>query len=207
METEVKVALIGVCTAIIPALIALIGICIQKKCKEKEITKPEITKPEITKPEIITITEIITKPEIITKWISCSRYDELPENFIYVGDINYDGKVYIGRFNNTPGKVNIKNDKIWNFWVEGEGSSTHGEVLTINGNYKWINITRGELIPNNAVPHSIDKHGDKVWVGKNIRGEPGKINCHDNDSQNPKMYNIWCHNDGRNEIAYILTIS
>ena len=31
METEVKVALIGVCTAIIPALIALIGICIQKK--------------------------------------------------------------------------------------------------------------------------------------------------------------------------------
>jgi len=187
METEVKVALIGVLTAIIPALIALIGICIQKKCKAPE---PE---PE---------------PEpVITKWISCSRYDELPVNFIYVGDINYDGKVYIGRFNNTPGKVNIKNDKIWNFWVQGEGSSTHGEVLTTNGNYEWKNINRGELIPNNAVPHSIDKHGDKVWVGKNIMGEPGKINCHDNDSQNPKMYNIWCHNDGRNEIAYILTIS
>ena len=144
---------------------------------------------------------------VITKWISCSRYDELPENFIYVGDINYDGKVYIGRFNNTPGKVNIDKGKIWNFWVQGEGQSVHGDVLTTNGKYEWKYINRGQLIPDNIVPHSIDNNKDKVWVGKNIRGEPGKINCHDNDSQNPEMYNIWCHNDGNSKFAYILTIS
>ena len=121
----------------------------------------------------------------IYEWVPKSRDDDLPSNAIYSGSTNTDGHVYVGRFSNIPGKVNLTNKKINNFWVQAMGSQTCGEVLTTNNIYKWITIVRGDKIPDNAVYSGTDQNGDKVWVGRSASGEPGKINCKDNSSTTP----------------------
>ena len=65
----------------------------------------------------------------------CSRDDEIPHNAVYAGTTSDDGKMYVARVNNTPGKVNLSDgtNKIWNFWVQGLGRSSSGEILTTNG--------------------------------------------------------------------------
>ena len=148
--------------------------------------------------------------KVATKWVPCSRNDEIPHNAVYAGTTSTDGKVYVARINNTPGKVNLRDgtNKIWNFWVHGLWqSSLSGEILTTNGTCSWIDIKHGELIPNNAVFSGRDHSNDKVWVARDKRGEPGKLNCHDNDSKSPKMYNLWCHDSCKNREGQILTIS
>ena len=147
------------------------------------------------------------KKNLQIKWVPKSRNDSMPTDAVYGGNTATDGHVYIGRFDNTPGKVNIQNDKIWNFWVEAKGSRTCGEVLTTNGTCDWVEIKRGEEIPKNAIYSGKDQQNDRVWVGKSISGEPGKINCSNNSSKNPTMYNLWCHHSGQSSKAYILTIS
>ena len=127
------------------------------------------------------------------EWVSKNRYDSLPDNVIYAGHTSTDNNVYVGRVKNTPGKVNLENGTIYNFWVHGLGSYQSGEVLVSDNNYKWIDIKRDDMIPKNAVYSGIDSSCDKVWVGKSSSGEPGKINCHDNHSENPSMCNLWCH--------------
>ena len=129
------------------------------------------------------------------KWIQQSRGDTLPLNSIYAGTTPNDGHVYVGRINNVPGKVNLHNKLIYNFWSQDFSSSYQsGEVLTTTHTYKWKRISRGELIPNNAVYSGLDTSKDKVWVGKSLNGYAGKINCHSNSSKEPKMHNLWYHN-------------
>ena len=93
------------------------------------------------------------------------------------------------------------------FWVEGLGWSSSGEVLTANGTCAWIDIKYGKLIPNNAIFSGRGHCNDKVWVARDKRGEPGKLNCYRDYSKNPKMYNPWCHNSSRNREGQILTMS
>lgn len=147
--------------------------------------------------------------KVVIKWMPYSRDDEISHNAVYAGTTHVDGKMYVARVNNTPGKVNLSDgtNKIWNFWVEGLGRSSSGEILTTNGTCTWIDIKHGDLIPSNAVFSGRDHCNDKVWVARDKRGEPGKLNCHDNDSKNPKMHNLWCHNSWRNREGQILTIS
>ena len=141
------------------------------------------------------------------KWVPKSRGDDIPVNSIYAGTTKTDGYVYIGRFNNIPGKVNLSNGKIYNFWVQALGSQKYGEVLTTTNSYKWVDIKRNELIPKNAVYSGRDQVNDKVWVGRSISGEPGKINCINNESTTPLMCNLWCHSKSLSEqVAHILVI-
>lgn len=146
------------------------------------------------------------KKNILIIWKPVSRGDTLPENCIYAGNTSTDGHVYVGRFDNIPGKVNLKNNKINSFWVQAKGNRSCGEVLITNGNVKWVEIKRGDYIPDNAIYSGIDQSSDKVWVGRSISGEPGKINCHDNTAIKPKMYNLWCHHSGSSSKAHILVI-
>ena len=46
------------------------------------------------------------------KWVAKSRNDDLPIDAIYAGSTSTDGHVYVARFNNIPGKVNLSNNKI-----------------------------------------------------------------------------------------------
>lgn len=145
--------------------------------------------------------------ELRIEWVPKRRNEELPPGAVYAGTTSTDGQIYVGRFASTPGKVNLDNSKVYNFWVQNEGSRDCGEVLATNGNVNWVDIKRNELIPRNAVYSGKDRSGDKVWVGRNRGGEAGKINCHDNNASNPKMWNIWCHAGGSSSNAQILTIS
>jgi hypothetical protein len=140
------------------------------------------------------------------EWVTKSRNDDLPVNAIYAGSTSTDGHVYVARFNNIPGKVNLSNNKIYNFWVQAIGSSTIGEVLITTNIYKWIDIKRGDKIPNNAIYSGLDQNGDKVWVGRTINGESGKINCHDNISDTPLMHNLWYNKHNSDTKAHILVI-
>merc|ERR1712166_951738 len=74
---------------------------------------------------------IMKNTDKIYEWVSKSRGDELPSNTIYSGSTHTDGHVYVARFNNIPGKVNLSNKKIYNFWVQAIGSQKCGEVLII----------------------------------------------------------------------------
>jgi len=141
------------------------------------------------------------------KWVPKSRGHDLPVNAIYAGTTKTDGHVYIGRFSNIPGKVNLSKDKIYNFWVEALGSQMTGEVLTTTNSYKWVDIKRNDVIPKNAVYSGRDQAKDKVWVGRSNSGEPGKINCTNNKSTTPLMHNLWCHSKSSAEqTAHILVI-
>ena len=90
----------------------------------------------------------------------------MPKNAIYSCNTYTDGPVYIGGFDNIPGKVNLENNKIWNIWVQDLGSRQVGEILVMNTTYKWKEISRGDTIPSNALYCGLDNHGDKVWVGR-----------------------------------------
>ena len=142
----------------------------------------------------------------IYEWVPKSRGDELPSNAIYSGSTHTDGHVYVGRFNNIPGKVNLSNKKIYNFWVQAIGSQKCGEVLVTNNIYKWVDIVRGDKIPDNAVYSGTDQNGDKVWVGRSVSGESGKINCNDNSSNLPLMHNLWYNKNSSDTKAHILII-
>merc|ERR1712166_1247458 len=149
---------------------------------------------------------IMKNTDKIYEWVSKSRGDELPSNAIYSGSTHTDGHVYVARFNNIPGKVNLSNKKIYNFWVQAIGSQKCGEGLITNNVYRWVNIVRGDKIPDGAVYSGVDQNGDKIWVGRSVSGESGKINCHDNNSKNPLMHNLWYSQHSSNTKAHILVI-
>jgi hypothetical protein len=182
----------------------------KKTCSEKlGIPEPE-PEPEPEPipglvPELVPVLVPETKP---FEWIQRKRGDPLPKKSVYAGTTKRDGPVYVGRFKNTPGKINLDKKNIHNFWVEWEGSSQIGEVLIINGGYKWETIKSGQRIPDNAIESDGRDHsGNRVWVGRSMYEEPGKINCHNDDSENPEMCNLWCHSSGKDTYGEILTYS
>jgi hypothetical protein len=161
----------------------------------------------ISQPETLPVSEPEPEPERELKWVSKSRSDIIPDNAICTGSFKTDGEVYIGRINIGPGKVNLDNGKIWNYWVQNRGSSQSGQMLVCNYKYKWINIKRGGIIPQDAVYSGKDTRNDHVWVGKSQDNEPGKITCMNNTATELKMANLWCHSAwGSYQEAYILTV-
>ena len=128
------------------------------------------------------------------QWIVLKRGDSLPKNAVYAGVTAVDGKMYVAKMDNSPGKVNLKDGKIWNFWSQNYNSRQESEVLVVNGKCIWKEINQGDLIPENAVHVGYDYNLHKVWVGKDITtDEPGKITCIDSDDEKPKMCKLWCH--------------
>ena len=63
------------------------------------------------------------------KWVPMRRGDTIPDNAVYSGQTSSDGEVYIAKIDNSPGKVNLENGKIYNFWTQKYNSRTEGEVL------------------------------------------------------------------------------
>ena len=150
---------------------------------------------------------IVLAKEIFVKWKTFNRGDVLPKTAVYAGNTGNDGAVYVGRVDNTPGKVNLDNGKIWNYWVHGYYSRQSGEILLTNGDCKWVRIKRYDAFPKNAVFSGRDYKNDKVWIGKSVSGEPGKITCENNDAMPSKMWNLWSHGGSRSEFCEVLTIS
>ena len=130
----------------------------------------------------------------VYEWVDIKRGDTLPKNSIYSCTTRTDGPVYIGGFDNIPGKVNLDNKKIWNIWVRDLGSRQNGKILVMNTTYRWKEIKRGDIIPKNALYCGLDNCGDRVWVGRTTQGVPGKINCEQYiESDQYTMHNLWTH--------------
>ena len=129
---------------------------------------------------------------------------------LHAGETSTDGQVFVGRAQNTPGKVNLDSDnKIRDYWVSGiEGSSESGEMLLTSQKCDWVKIKTCDAFPDDAVYSGEVIKGDKVWVGKTLdNGEPGKITCADNSADVPTMGNLWTHSGGSTAECYVLTIS
>lgn len=145
------------------------------------------------------------------EWIPLKNGDNIPENAVYCGQTSDDGKVYVAKFDNSPGKVNLKDGKINNFWSQSYSyPRTEGEVLISHGKNKWIELRNGENIPQGAILSGRDYRLDKVWVGKDVTtDEPGKITCIDSNEEVLRMCHLWCHSywrTSRMKIANILII-
>jgi hypothetical protein len=148
------------------------------------------------------------KPKKI-EWILKKRGEMLPNNSILGGRTKLDGLVYVGKINNSPGKVNLVSNtmNIWNYWVQNLGSSKSGYVLCSDFEFEWNKIKRGDKIDKNAIYCGRDENNHKVWVGKSELDEPGKITCEDSTADEPVMKNIWCHSEWvGNPEGYLLVI-
>ena len=148
----------------------------------------------------------------ILGWVRMKRDDDIPKLAVEAGYTKNDGKVYIGRIEKNPGKINCKINtrKIWNFLVQGIGSTLSrqvGEVFITNFKYEWIEISKNVEIPINSIYNGTDENGDEVWIGKSIHNEPGKIICKTNNDGRPKMDKLWCHGSWcSHKNGYILII-
>ena len=145
------------------------------------------------------------------EWIPLSRGDSLPPNAVYSGVVQGDGDVYIGKIDNSPGKVNLANGRVYNFWSQNYNSRTRGEVLVVHGKKEWVEVQYGEVLPKGAVCTGRDYRGDKVWVAKDVTtDEPGKLTCLDSTDPVPKMCRLWCHSywgTADVKIAKVLVVS
>lgn len=142
------------------------------------------------------------------KWVNRQRGDIIPSDAIMTGINKTDGKMYIGKINDNPAKVNLDKNNIWNFWAKDLDCNQCGDILITNNTVSWKLIKRGQEIPKNAVNTGRDNHGDLVWIGKSKDNEPGKINCEDYSEKNFTMHNFWCHSKFiSSQSAYILIIT
>jgi len=158
----------------------------------------------------------IKQPTKKTKWDPYERGDILPLDAVFAGCVVHDGAVFVGRFNNTPGKVNVKDGKsngnreISNFWVHKyKQSRTSGEVLRANGHIEWKEFKPGRKFPAHSVYSGLNVNGHPNWVGKSITGEPGRITCKETEKLDGgnTMKSLWCHHLGRQTEGFVLTIS
>jgi hypothetical protein len=134
----------------------------------------------------------------ILGWVRMKRDDDIPKLAVESGYTKNDGRVYIGRIEKNPGKITCKINtrKIWNFLVQGIGTTLSrqvGQVFITNLKYEWIEISKNVEIPINSIYNGTDENGDEVWIGKSIHNEPGKIICKTNNDGRPKMDKLWCH--------------
>lgn len=148
----------------------------------------------------------IKKQNPFLEWKISHKGESRPINSIYSGTgCMNDGRCYIARFNNVPGKVNAdvnvktKIVTLCNFWSPGFWHHRHsGEVLTTNCKYEWKKISKGGKIPHNALgPYKINTrefYGGRIkyaWVAKSVSGEPGRLTCdtkYYNDIKNKEEY-------------------
>ena len=49
------------------------------------------------------------------EWLLLKRGDEIPKNAVFAGSTSTDSVVYVEKFDNKPGKVNLTGNKIYNF--------------------------------------------------------------------------------------------
>ena len=114
-----------------------------------------------------------------------------------------DGAVYVARFNNSPGKVTLKNGSIHEFYVLNIGCSFEGEILLTNRLWEWKKIDRGCTIPENAVKNGFNSWNYDCYIGKALCGEPGWLFA----QPNKKMWDINCSSEKVLHKGYILVYS
>lgn len=190
----------------------------QEEVKEKSDNNTEVERNENTKLNVLP--RIVLRPDgssavlnsDILGWVRMKRDDPIPKLAVEAGHTKNDGKVYIGRIDKSPGKINCKinTKKIWSFLVQGIGttlSRQSGQVFITNLNYEWIEISKGSEIPINSIYNGKDENDDQVWIGKSLHNEPGKIVCKPNNDGRPLMDKLWCHGSWcSHHKGYILTV-
>ena len=113
--------------------------------------------------------------------------------------------MYVSRFDNTPGKVTLKNGRIHEFCVHDIGCSSTGEILLTNRHWEWKEIKKDWNIPENAVKNGLNRSGYYAFIGKSLCGEPGWLYSCSNETK--KMFDINCYSKGVIYCGYILVYS
>lgn len=70
-------------------------------------------------------------------WLPVKRGHLLPHCALLAGETKTDGVVYVGRYNNEAGKINIsdanvEDRRMWNFWGDSNGRSEKAEILLVH---------------------------------------------------------------------------
>eukprot|EP00929_Paragymnodinium_shiwhaense_P061580 TRINITY_DN30764_c0_g1_i1.p1 TRINITY_DN30764_c0_g1~~TRINITY_DN30764_c0_g1_i1.p1 ORF type:complete len:1396 (-),score=366.78 TRINITY_DN30764_c0_g1_i1:262-4377(-) len=69
--------------------------------------------------------------------------------------------------------------------------------------YEWVKFERGDKLPVHAVrAGETDKDGP-VYVARNLKGEPGKLNL---DGIGENLCNLWCHHGGESHSGQIFCL-
>jgi len=141
-------------------------------------------------------------------WVALSRGDPIPKNAVKGAVFGLDGRTWVGRYNQIPGKINdrggTREDPLMrNCWVHGLDGHQTGEVLVTNKDVSWVRFIKGDLAEcehhvHDGMRTSVD--GDLV-VGKSIEGEPGKLIFQDG-----KYDHLWCHTSCKNTEGFVLRL-
>merc|ERR1711924_449970 len=144
------------------------------------------------------------------EWKPFKKGDALPDGAVWAGETTTDGRTYVARYQGACGKLNLSNDGyLNNLWVHGQGHfwkghQESGEILIVKRSvytHDWVPICRGGEIPSGAVMSGNTSTDGDVYVGRNSKGEAGKVNIEDG-----KMFNIWCHKQGQSEKCELLVL-
>jgi len=172
--------------------------------KDEDEEEEESSRTENTvlngKPRVVmdASNNFVTISGSILGWVRMKRDNDIPKLAVEAGYTKNDGRVYIGRIEKSPGKINCKinTTKIWNFLVQSIGTTLSrqtGQVFITNLKYEWVEISKDFEIPINSVYNGTDENGDEVWIGKSIHNEPGKIICKTINDGRPTMDKLWCY--------------
>lgn len=173
--------------------------------KEAWTTWLGVTDVPTTKQIVFTIKDL---PMERYSWVPLENGKQIPENAVYAGTYDNDGPVYVGKFEDQPGKINTHgNTTMCHCWVDQEGQkkSDSGEILTTDFHPHWENYYNGMLLPWNAVSGEDtplkDNEGDWLYVGKANNDEPGKLTA-----GNGKLNHLWCPAQGKQDSGKVLII-
>lgn len=141
-------------------------------------------------------------------WATIERGDDIPEGAVLGGNTSTDGEVFVGR--NTkhgePGKLNLKNGKMWNLWCHAAKDSPHGEILIVHPGVEvlWIPVCKGDPLPRDAVYAGRTKTDGPLFVCRTAGitdgsegGSVGKLNLSDDENF---CYNMWFHQDWQDSL-------
>lgn len=133
----------------------------------------------------------------------------MPVGAVLSGKTDTDGDVYVARnlgggyAGGGCGKLNLKDNRMYNIWVHGSGETQEGEVLVAvpGAELAWIPMVRGEKLPPGCILAGETKTDGNVYVARNMSGVCGKLNL-----DKGKTNNIWVHGTGASHEGDVLVV-
>lgn len=131
-------------------------------------------------------------------WVGIEHGQKIADDAVLAGSTTSDGPVWVGRFGEEPGKINANDGHMHKFWGHSSKDHQNAEILRISGSYAWLSISRGHLIPANAVKAGETASDGAAYVARYC-GEAGKMN-----TKEGRMFNFWGHSSGQHTHGEIL---
>merc|ERR1719235_2377697 len=122
------------------------------------------------------------------EWVPIARGDPVPAGAVFAGNTSSDGEVYVGRNAHGIGKLNVKDDNMYNIWVHSGSATQDGEALVMHCRHKWHKVKKGDPIPEHAVYGGQTNGDGDMYPCRSKDFEVGKLN-----TEGGKLCNMWYH--------------